>query len=72
MSMGAKIATEQAILVALIRGRIPKLVHLPNRYNQGVSTFEWNRELGQYVELISKEESEETRIWLQTRSHRRQ
>jgi hypothetical protein len=49
-------AAEQAYLVAQIRGRIPRFVHLPHRYGQGVSSFEWNKELQKYVELRSKEE----------------
>lgn len=56
MSVAAQLVVEQAILVARIRGRIPKRVHVLGHYHQGISTFEWNQESGQYVELISKEE----------------
>lgn len=53
---GQEQVIEQALLVAQIRGKIPRVVHIPHYWNQGVSSWEWNQDLQQYVAVKQEEE----------------
>lgn len=50
-AIGVVEAAEHALIVARIRGRLPQVVYLPNYFNQGISSFRWNQQSQQYVEL---------------------